>query len=284
MVPFVLFTDLDGTLLDHHTYTFEAARPALKLLKDQKIPLVLCTSKTRAETEGYRALLENRDPFIVEDGGALFIPQGYFPFPFQVTRETDGYQVIELGLPYGRLIEALEALKRESGMGLVGFSDLSAAEVAERCGLSFEEAVSAKAREYDEPFFVEGEDSEKDVPGFIDQVLTNLNRRALNVERLKVTRGGRFLHLTGGSDKGRAVAILVQLFRQKLGPFTTVALGDSANDQPMLEVADFPILVQKENGGYDPKIRLSKLIYAPGVGPEGWSAAILELFKRGEDE
>ncbi|MBI3988623.1 MAG: hypothetical protein HY347_03295 [candidate division NC10 bacterium] len=46
---------------------------------------------------------------------------------------------------------------------------------------------------------------------------------------------------------------------------------------------DLPILVQKEEGGYDPDINLSKLIYAQGVGPEGWTAAILRLFERGGD-
>jgi len=75
---FVIFTDLDGTLLDAETYSYEAARPALAMLKKRQIPVVLCTSKTRAETEAIARRLGLKHPFIVENGGAIFIPQGYF--------------------------------------------------------------------------------------------------------------------------------------------------------------------------------------------------------------
>ena len=76
----VIFTDLDGTLLDRETYTWEAARPALDRVKRQGIPWVLVTSKTRGEVEFWRRCLGNEHPFIVENGGAVFVPAGYFPF------------------------------------------------------------------------------------------------------------------------------------------------------------------------------------------------------------
>ncbi len=50
----VIFTDLDGTLLDRDTYSFEPALPALRLIRQKDIPLVLSSSKTRAEIEFYR--------------------------------------------------------------------------------------------------------------------------------------------------------------------------------------------------------------------------------------
>jgi mannosyl-3-phosphoglycerate phosphatase len=68
----LVFSDLDGTLLDHDTYSFETARPALAELKERGIPLVLATSKTRAETESVRSALGNRHPFVVENGGAVY--------------------------------------------------------------------------------------------------------------------------------------------------------------------------------------------------------------------
>jgi len=73
----VVFTDLDGTLLDHSSYSFEAARPALEGLRARRIPVVPCTSKTRAEVEEIRTRLRNRDPFVVENGGAALIPAGW---------------------------------------------------------------------------------------------------------------------------------------------------------------------------------------------------------------
>ena len=76
----IVLSDLDGTLLDHTTYAFDAARAALERLRDARVPLVLCTSKTRAEVEPIRAALRNTHPFIVENGGGVCVPVGYFPF------------------------------------------------------------------------------------------------------------------------------------------------------------------------------------------------------------
>jgi predicted mannosyl-3-phosphoglycerate phosphatase (HAD superfamily) len=58
----VIFTDLDGALLDRETYSFEPALPALRFIKEKKIPLIFVSSKTRAEIEGYRKKLKNTIP------------------------------------------------------------------------------------------------------------------------------------------------------------------------------------------------------------------------------
>ena len=57
----VIFSDLDGTLLDSQTYSFQAAEPALLALRKQGTPLVLCTSKTRVKV--WRDRLHIRHPF-----------------------------------------------------------------------------------------------------------------------------------------------------------------------------------------------------------------------------
>ena len=77
MSRFVIFTDLDGTLLDHHTYSYDAARPALERLRKSEIPLIMVSSKTRIEIEVLRTEIGNREPFIPENGGAIFIPDDY---------------------------------------------------------------------------------------------------------------------------------------------------------------------------------------------------------------
>src|SRR4030042_1090542 len=82
----LVFTDLDGTLLDHRNYSFEPARPALRLLRESGIPLIICTSKTRAEVEEIRAALGNTDPFVVENGGAVFVPEGDLPIGLHAAR------------------------------------------------------------------------------------------------------------------------------------------------------------------------------------------------------
>ena len=121
----IIFTDLDGTLLDRETYSFEPAEPALDLIRQKDIPLVLSSSKTRAEIELYRRKLENDHPFISENGGAVFIPKDYFSFQFPYDRELDGYFVLELGTFYLQIIEVLESIKKETGIPIKGFSDLT---------------------------------------------------------------------------------------------------------------------------------------------------------------
>lgn len=50
--PLIILPDLDGTLLDpRHAYSFQEALPALKAINHRHIPLILCSSKTRAEIE-----------------------------------------------------------------------------------------------------------------------------------------------------------------------------------------------------------------------------------------
>jgi mannosyl-3-phosphoglycerate phosphatase len=105
----VVFTDLDGTLLDHNTYSWDAARPAIERLKLCEIPLVLVTSKTRAEVELWRNQLGNHHPFVIENGAATFIPRDYFPFPVLGSEERGDYVVLEFGRRYGQLVSCLKA-------------------------------------------------------------------------------------------------------------------------------------------------------------------------------
>lgn len=268
MKNIVIFTDLDGTLLDE-TYSFHNALPALRFIEQHRVPLVICSSKTRLEIEFYRLKLGNSHPFIAENGGGIFVPEGYFghnlPVPeSSLTRQT-GYNVIRLGAQYADLRRVLKIVQQE-GFALKGFGDLSPEEVAERMGLTIEEARMAKEREFDEPFFFEGSEGE------IKQVVDSIRTKGFSVTK------GRIFHILGASDKGRAVSILTNLYRRKLGKITTIGVGDSLNDKPMLEVVDIPIMVQKPGGGYHPLPGTRpNLIKAGGIGPRGWNSAVKEI-------
>ena len=261
----LVFTDLDGTLLDHDSYSFEPALPALAGLEEKKIPLIICTSKTRAEIEIIRQRLHNRHPFVSENGGAIFIPKGYFSHTFRYTREDSDYRIIEYGTSYSKIREVLKKMEGHSSGKLRGFGDFSIEEVAELCDFSQDQARLAKMREYDEPFILE------DI-----YALDKIQKIAKNAN-LRVTRGGRFYHLLGKNDKGKAVLRLRDIYAKTFKRIKTIALGDSQNDLPMLEAADYPVFVQKPDGNYDPSIKLDNLILAPGIGPMGWNATILKL-------
>lgn len=268
MKNLIIFTDLDGTLLDHRTYSFGPALEALGLVKEKGIPLVICSSKTRKEIEFYREKLGNLNPFITENGGGIFIPKKYFEskvknLKVQVTEEND-YEVIRLGANYSDLRKAVSEL-REEGFAVKGFGDMTLEELAAAANMTEKKAAMAKERDFDEPFIFEGPDFR--LPGLL---------RAINEKGFKFTQG-RFFHILGSSNKGVAVSILIDLYKAKYGDIKTAAIGDSPNDIPMLERVDYPVIVQKSDGSYEPQIKVSGVIRAEGIGPEGWNKAVLKL-------
>jgi mannosyl-3-phosphoglycerate phosphatase family protein len=264
MTKIVIFTDLDGTLLHPKTYSFEEAAPALGRIKEQGIPLVLCSSKTRAEIEVYRRRLDNGHPFISENGGGIYIPAGYFPF-HESGGQQGGYEVIALGSPYEEIRKRFVAMRARFRTAVRGFGDMSIEEVAELTGLPPEEARLAKQRDFEEPFIFSGEPDDR----FL---------REIEGEKLRWTQG-RFFHIMGDHHKGRAVNMLRRLYERIGGPVLTVGIGDSLNDLPFLFAVDRPVLVKKESGRHDGRIDVPGLVRTEGIGPAGWNEAVLELLK-----
>jgi mannosyl-3-phosphoglycerate phosphatase len=262
----LVFTDLDGTLLDPDTYSYQKSLAALGRLKENDIPIIFCSAKTRAEQEVYRRELALFHPFIVENGGAVFIPRLYFPMQFDYHKAVHDLLVIELAIPRSKVRTLLAEIARENSVRFKGFGDISTAEVAEITGLSLESAKLAQQREYDEP--VEFDSSGKDISEF----LAKLGKAGLNW-----SRGGRLYHIMGGGGKGKAVAVLSGLYRKMWGEIETVGLGNGLNDLPLLQQVDVPILVQKRDRTWE-DMDLPRLRRVRGVGPEGWSRAIMELF------
>lgn len=260
----IIFTDLDGTLLDRNTYSYQKALPLVKKLKRKETPIIFCTAKTRAENEYYQKKLKISDPFIVENGGAIFIPKDYFSFSFNYQKNKYKYKVIELGESYTRLRSALRKIRKETGFKIKGFGDMTTKEVAKDSGLPIKLAKLAKMKEYNESFnFYEEPKKER--------ILTQKIKKA----DLRLTHGGRYYDIIGkNADKGKAVRILTKLLKKKFGRIKTIGLGDSLNDVSMLKVVDVPILVQKPTGNWDRRIKSKKIIKIKGVGPQGWIMAV----------
>jgi len=264
----IVFTDLDGTLADYHTYSHEPALAALDTLKKKKIPLIICSSKTRAEIEKFRARLDNNHPFISENGGAIFVPFDYFSFEFPFTRKNLKYLIIEFGTPYHKIRGTLQKIQAQFPDTVRGFGDMSAQEVANLCEIPPDEGILAKEREYDEPFLLK------------DKTKLEKIREIAKEDHLQIIQGGRFYHLIGENDKGKAVSFLTDISRRAYNHVKTIALGDSQNDLPMLKVVDYPVLVKKPDGSYDPNITLDNLIKSPGSGPVGWNYSVLRLLEK----
>lgn len=263
----IIFTDLDGTLLDSN-YSFKKAMPALELIKKKNIPLILCSSKTKTEIEYYRKKLKNTHPFISENGGGIFIPKGYFKGrrqkPEARIQNKGKYHIIRLGVSYSDLRKSLDELRSE-GFDVKGFGDMSIKEIAELTGLKTLEVKMAKKRDFGEPFIFKGSKVS------IKKLQQRIKSKGFNFTQ------GKFLYIMGKNDKGRAVEILKKLYARQNRKIITVALGDSPNDIKMLKKVNYPIVVQKHDGSYDKKIK--KLIKADGIGPKGWNRAVIKLLK-----
>ena len=265
----LVVTDLDGTLLDEDTYDVSPARPALDALRVHRIALVLCSSKTRAEMESLAGDLDLETPLIVENGGALVIPAGDLAaLPPGAHRDGDR-MVVPLGCPRHELLAALPNVAGSAGVAVRPLAAMSADELTALTGLSPEAAAQAQRREWDEPFVIETEAD----PG-TDARLEAAARR----HGMRVTRGGRFHHLTGSTDKGEAVRALLRLL--PLDPHgRTVGLGDAANDLPMLQAVDRPIVMPRRGGRIDATLAaaLPGAERARAAGPGGWAAAVLDV-------
>jgi len=267
----VVFTDLDGTLLRHEDYAWAAARPALDALALRGVPLVLTSSKTRAEIEAWRARLDLHDPFIVENGAALFVPDGPLAARFDrmppAPTRADGLLRVEFAVRYDALRRALPQLARRLGVALRGFGDMSRAEVERLTGLSGPDLARALAREYDEPFLPDRDLS----PG-------EWNRLGEEAERLglRTTRGGRFHHLHGESSKGRAARHLIAAMEEGGGEVVSLGVGDGPNDAPLLLAVREAAIVARPDGAHDP--HLSAAVPAArrtrGIGPVGFDEAV----------
>ena len=266
MSSIVIFSDLDGTLLSSKDYSWKDAEEAIEICKKIEIPIVLVSSKTRAEIELIRREMGLSDPFVSENGGAIFIEAEEGIDPPKGAALDGKYFRLELGRPYSRLVETLKRIRDELGWNIKGFSDMTIEEISYLTGLDLSSAYLASLREYDEPFIIL--DKVEDISPLLEKA---------KEEGLKVFRGGRFYHIQGRNDKGKAVEILKDWYRKRKGSIISIALGDSPNDFPMLEKADYPVLILSDKN-YSlsmPNLKVSRY-----KGPKGWKEEVLDLIKR----
>lgn len=227
----VVFSDLDGTLIDA-AYESAETEPILRSLLELDVSVVLASSKTRAEIRYYHKKWGLTDPYIAENGSIITIPAGYFKTAPENSTSVQGEDIIELGAPYQLVRERLACVKNQTDAEIVGFGDLTVAEVAEDTGLPLDLAALAKKREYSEPF--------KILKGDTGQVL-----QALQAAGLCCTRGGRYLTALGCVDKGKAVQVLKGLYQEQFGKVFTIGVGDGENDLTMLDAVEKPFFIKK---------------------------------------
>ncbi|ADB57654.1 HAD-IIB family hydrolase [Archaeoglobus profundus] len=235
----IIFTDLDGTLLDKN-YRCDKA---LELIKKLEVPIVFVSAKTIFEQEVFRKMLGISDPFVVEDGSAIYAPLNYFGRRIGYRRH--GYDALILGVEREVILQHIKSLNVKS------YANMSVEEISKLTGLSLEMSELAKRREFSE-------------------VIVEADEKALKYLKkfFNVQIGGRFIHVYGkGADKGKAVRILTELYEDLYGEVVTIGIGNSYTDIPMLREVDIPALVRNEDGWIEVDFEVYR---ANGVATEGW--------------
>ena len=245
-LPLLVFSDLDGTLLDHHDYSWSAAKPGLHRLAQLGAGVVLASSKTAAEIRPLqRDMGQSAMPAIVENGAGIL-------WPGASDDEQDDYP-------------RLRALLADLPRGFTGFGDMTDNQVAQITGLSTAQAAAARQRKFSEPGLWTGSDAD------LTQFLTQAQAAGLHARQ-----GGRFLTLSFGKTKADAMRDVIRQLR----PTRTIALGDAPNDLEMIAAADHGVVIANPHGPDIPPFPASveeRILRTENSGPQGWSDAILTL-------
>ena len=272
----ILFADLDGTVLDKESYEPGPSLKALGRCGEAGIHVIFSSSKTGAEIERYHASYAPHpaSPFIAENGGGVFFPSDHWAEP-PGGEEKGRFWKVTLGASHQAVFRVLTEAAGRVGVQISTFTGMAPEEIARRTGLSLEEAKLAAQRDFDEPFWIE------------EHVRTNLKalQEAIAAEGMRLTRGGRCFHVHGASDKGKAAEYVRQRYEQEMGSVYASAVGDAANDLSMFRAVDRAYLVKGADGSHDPEIPRAKNIrFMAGVGPVGFSQAVDDLIDHTEPE
>jgi len=254
-IGWLLFTDLNGTLLDDGSSGIDPSLPALKILRRLGIPLIPVSSKTLPELEPFRHALKLKGPVVAENGAVIVYPG-------------EATQVAPPG--YHRLRDFLVDRRANPNFDTLGFGDMALEEVMAATGLPREEAKLTRRRLGSEPLIWRG--SEKGLAAF---------REEAAAARLRLIQGRRFLHLLGDTDKGTAVRHVIKHLRNRARLVThTIALGDADNDRDMLLAAEIPVIIRRPDGSHLSLPERPDALVSEQPGAAGWNQVVLELLEK----
>jgi len=251
-----IVTDLDGTLMDEN-YDISPAKKTLDLLSELAIPVIPCTSKTASEVRYFRNENGLSDPFIVENGAAIY---GTY-----LTNKSE-WELI-LGKSYNELRFIINNISKDVNHNLIPLNDLSLNHISELTGLSEQGINRALDRHWSVPFLNPPDDIFEKVKLVSDSY------------DVHVFKGNRMSHLLSKeSHKGQAVNKLKEHLQNQ--DVKIIALGDSQNDLPLLEYADISIVIPGKSGPnkyLQNGIDNGSFILANAPHAEGWSNSVQKV-------
>ncbi|MCW2473863.1 mannosyl-3-phosphoglycerate phosphatase-related protein [Candidatus Symbiopectobacterium sp. NZEC151] len=256
----LIFSDLDGSLLDHDTYDWQPAAHWLRRLRQHRIPVIITTSKTACETLLIRRELGlEHCPFIAENGASVALPEHWH------THADYPCKLFSAG--YVEICAVLERLRLEQSFSFSGFSTLTDSDVATLTGLPLADAKRARQRQASEPLLWHDDDAA------LQRFIHLLDRHGL-----ALTQGGRFYHVMGkGINKGRAASWLRLQYQQVTGTTPiTLSLGDGPNDIALLQSTDYAVVIKSQSQQHITlgEAYTGKAYFTHDTGPTGWSEGL----------
>ena len=252
-----IVTDVDGTLMDH-SYDLTPAKETIIRLKELKIPVILCTSKTASEVKVIQEDLGLNDPYIVENGGAIYSDY-----------DIEGRWEIILGERYQNLENILKKLSNDVNFQLRPLNDLSDYEANSLTGLSGDSLNLMRDRHWSMPFLNPPDDLVDDLKQFCHKY------------EVVIFRGNRMSHLLSkNSSKGKAIKKLKEFSNNT--NVKIIGLGDSPNDLPLLKEADHRVVISGINGPNKKLLDdLNDLDYVVSEEPHGygWQKEVNKILK-----
>ncbi|KKS92909.1 MAG: Mannosyl-3-phosphoglycerate phosphatase [Candidatus Collierbacteria bacterium GW2011_GWB1_44_6] len=275
----IIFTDLDGTFLNDQ-YSFAEAGEAFSLTKEREIPVVIVTSKTKLEVEKIQKDMGvwQKEPFIIENGGAVYIPLNYFHFDIRqevpgAKISTDGkFIIVELGKPYSEVRRVMKEAALEVGLDVEGIGDISPEQFSLDTGLTMEDAVRAQQRQYQEGFKIINPN-----PLTIKEDEKRL-KEAIEKRGFCLSIGGRYYQIMGSPAKVRAVEILINLYKKEYGNIFSVGLGDAPSDLDFMNECDQGFLLNNPRKKVEEGLS-ENITRIDTSGPDGWNEAIISVIK-----
>ena len=239
-----LFSDVDGTLLDSNDRLAITARDVERI--GPHVELILASSRTLVELAAIQRRLAITAPMIGENGAIVSFP------PRWRGSRSARIELEVLGERAARLRPVVKRCAREAEVSVVDQRELLPDH-----GRAIRRTHSVCVREWS------GLGAEQ----FLD---------ALHRAGLSATRSGQWITITRGADKGTAVnAVLSRA--EKLGtPFnSTVAIGNAANDAPLLAVTEGRFAIRNPRRGHQPELlELDHVTPLASSGARAWREAL----------
>ena len=254
--PLILFTDVEGSLIDTHTQQWQPALEWLNRLSQHEVPVILCSSKTAAEMMLLQKELNiGPQPLIAENGAVIQLADDW--------QDEEEYPRLILGSPHEEIQHILQQLRDSEGFKFTTFSDVNEQTISDWTGMNLKHAGLARLHEASETLI--WRDSDERMQAF-EETMLSLG--------LQFVQGARFWHVLdqrGGKDQ--VVSWLLSRFQSREGfRRTSIGLGDGPNDASLLDSTDYAVVIKGLNrlGIQLKKDTPERVYHTASGGPEGW--------------